>query len=442
MREHDQGSHPRRCVALVVCLLVAILAARAIRGGWSGLEPSQRTAAQVVSAGASAAVPASPVPAALFGLHIHRAATTTPWPASPFGSWRLHDAYVAWPNLEPNRNDWRFDVLDRYVALAAANGVELLLPLELSPTWASARPRESSAYGPGNAAEPADINDWITYVRTVAQRYRGQIHYYEIWNEPNLRQFYSGSATNMVQLARAAYTNLKQIDPTILVVGPSTTGGDTRWIDGYFKRGGAAWLDIMGYHFYVWPDPPETMLPLVSAVRAVMARYGLSARPLWNTEAGWFIADQYTTVVAPPGNRVLSATEASAFVARAYAVNWSSGIERFHFYAWDDNAMGLTEADGVTLKPPAQAYAQVDQWMVGATLGGCSNDAGGTWICSFTRPAGYAAWMVWNTVGATTLAIPGDWAVTRLRDLSGNTTTLSGVAAIPIDISPVLLERP
>ena len=48
-----------------------------------------------------------------FGLHIHRIVQTqpwypkgdriTPWPSIKFGSWRLWDAYVAWPNLEPER---------------------------------------------------------------------------------------------------------------------------------------------------------------------------------------------------------------------------------------------------------------------------------------------------------------------------------------------------
>ena len=35
------------------------------------------------------------------GLHLHRADQGTAWPAAGFGSWRLWDANVAWPNLEP-----------------------------------------------------------------------------------------------------------------------------------------------------------------------------------------------------------------------------------------------------------------------------------------------------------------------------------------------------
>src|SRR5271169_2491177 len=62
--------------------------------------------------------PASPVPPEFFGLHIHRAFGTTPWPPVPFGSWRLWDAKVHWPQVEIRKNEWQWDILDREVELA------------------------------------------------------------------------------------------------------------------------------------------------------------------------------------------------------------------------------------------------------------------------------------------------------------------------------------
>jgi len=85
-------------------------------------------------------------------MHFHHLGSTTPWPDVPINQWRLWDAYVAWPNLEPAKGQWRFATLDRYVSLAAEHHVGLLLPLGLSPGWASARPLEKSTYQPGAAA--------------------------------------------------------------------------------------------------------------------------------------------------------------------------------------------------------------------------------------------------------------------------------------------------
>src|SRR5436853_4583600 len=102
----------------------------------------------------------APVPESYFGLHIHRAVPTArfpvpcAWPDIGFQGWRLWDSAVSWPALEPSRGQWSFGTLDSIVALAEQHQAEILLPLGLSPSWASIRPQEISAYAPGNAAPP------------------------------------------------------------------------------------------------------------------------------------------------------------------------------------------------------------------------------------------------------------------------------------------------
>src|SRR5580704_5261031 len=112
--------------------------------------------------------PNHPITAQYFGMHIHHTASGTPWPPVQFGSWRLWDSGVAWPQLEPQLGKWDFTLLDRYVQLAAQHHVEIVLTLGLTPAWASARPQEPSAYSRGNAAEPRSLADWEDYVRVVA----------------------------------------------------------------------------------------------------------------------------------------------------------------------------------------------------------------------------------------------------------------------------------
>src|SRR5256884_3286953 len=177
----------------------------------------------------------------LFGLHIHHLPQPTPWPRVSFGSWRLWDAYVVWPNVEPQKGQWDFSHLDGYISLAESHSVEILLPLGLTPAWASSRPKEKSGYEPGNAAEPRNISDWSEYVREVATRYKGRIHAYEIWNEPNLSDFFSGRPDTMLELAREAYGVLKQVDETVLVVSPSATGQTgIAWLEHYLQKIGRA----------------------------------------------------------------------------------------------------------------------------------------------------------------------------------------------------------
>ena len=154
-----------------------------------------------------------PVPPSYFGMHIHHATTTTPWPSVPFASWRLWDAYVAWPNLEPQPGKWNFTLLDKYLQLAQDHHVQVLLPLALSPQWASARPTEHSAYQPGFSAEPKQLGDWYQYVTAVVQHCKGKVPAYEIWNEPNYKILWSGRTDQLVDLTKAAHDIIKSVDP-------------------------------------------------------------------------------------------------------------------------------------------------------------------------------------------------------------------------------------
>ena len=63
-----------------------------------------------------------------FGLHMHRADSGTAWPKAAFGSWRLWDAGVAWPDLQPSKAQWDFNRLDRYVEMGRLTNVDVLLP--------------------------------------------------------------------------------------------------------------------------------------------------------------------------------------------------------------------------------------------------------------------------------------------------------------------------
>lgn len=381
----------------------------------------------------------------LFGKHIHHLIKTTrrmpeptPWPYVPFGSWRLWDAYVAWPNLEPQQDQWNFELLDSYVEIAREKNVELLLVLSLSPRWASARPDEPSGYGPGNAAEPANIEDWRDFVRTVATRYRGKIHYYELWNEPNgYKRFYTGSLDKMLELSREAYQILKAVDPSVTVVSPAATGDSgsspgVQWLADYLAAGGGAYADVIGYHFYVMPGSPENMLDLIGKVQGVMKKYGVADKPLWNTEAGWL------------GDRPFENSQKSAaYVARSYILNWKAGVRRLYWYDWDYNpivSLRMLQEDNRTMTAAGFAYGEIQRWLVGSRMKRCEADWQSTWTCELEREGGDRAWILWNPEGTRTVDIPQRWSVRQVRDLQGKRRPLTQ-NSLEISFSPLLLER-
>ena len=394
-----------------VCLITLVVTA----GPWGGANFS----AQTVSTRSEAdVIDLRPTPRAVppeyFGIHIHRALTApdsrrSPWPAIGVGSWRLWDADVSWADLQPGPKDWRFSRLDSLVALAHSHHVAVYLTLGRTPRWASSRPLERSAYGEGEQSPPSDIALWTVYVDTLSKRYKGRIAAYELWNEPNVPGFFSGSIEDLVAMARVAYSTIKRADPMALVISPSPAGGakGVEWLSRYLVSGGAEVTDAIGFHPYATNDTPESIVyPLLAASRLASSTRG--GIPLWVTEVGWFI--QNSDLSVHPGAAaggfdatVLSDTTGAAYVARALILARCAGADRVMWYAWDNYRMGLADPGTRHGKVSARAYQTTARWMVGATVDRCRRDSLGRWQVSLRSPHGRSHTIVWNQYAAVSI---------------------------------------
>src|SRR5262245_50271583 len=308
----------------------------------------------------SLGAPSEPVPASFFGIHIHHLWQDTEWPDIPFATWRLWDAHVTWALLEPKRDSYDFKLLDRYVEDAESHHVQLMLTLASTPTWASARPTEIPVHekggrgSPGAAAEPASTTDWRNFIRAVATRYKGRILYYEIWNEPMFKPFYSGSVSKMIELVESAHRVLKEVDPNIEIISPpvDTSSAGLQWLAAFLDANGGELVDIYGLHLYT-PGQPEYMILRVEQVLTIRQGHQQSHKPIWNTEAGWQMKGRTPEMAAN-------------YVARAFLVAWPLGVKRYYYYSWDNDTMGIMpRAENVGM---ARAYTQVEKWMRGSSV--------------------------------------------------------------------------
>jgi hypothetical protein len=333
--------------------------------------------------------------------------------------WRLWDAAVRWPDLEPNKGQWQFERLDLYLALAQKHGTGILLPLALTPQWA----------GPLITAEPRNLEDWRNYVRTVVSRYKGRIQAYEIWNEPNLQDFWTGTTDQMLALTKEASKIIHGLDPQALVVSPSpTTSAGISWIAEFLKKGGGQFVDIIGYHFYVTPGLPEEMVPVIQRVRQAMSESGSGNKPLWNTEMGWLTPARFD-----------SEDVAAGFLARSFILGWAAGVQRLYWYAWDNRSLAIVtykEAEH-SVTPAGTAYKLMQQWLIGAQMVGCTDSLDHIWICQLNR-SGKKQWIVWNPQGTRKFDLPADWHVKSAIPLLREPSSVKG-SSIEIGPEPTLV---
>ncbi|HIV72646.1 MAG TPA: hypothetical protein H9903_17050 [Candidatus Aquabacterium excrementipullorum] len=410
------------------------------------------------------------VPKTYFGMHIHRDPT---WPTmgGTIGSYRLWDTDGAqWADIYPinpaqgGTPDWA--EFDARLNAAIANGAEPVVVLGGNiPNWASSDPRGllvgSSLYGAGSSAPPVSEAVWVTWVTAVAQRAKGKVKHWEIWNEPYQNAAFRADVSRLVRLAQLAYPILKNADADNKVLSPSFDAYDNGFLERYLQAGGGAYMDIVSLHAYDDfggnlldatvslfkkqgdPESAEAMYykeHLVRNTKVVLTRYNQQAKPVWNTEGGY---------QAKSATGARNDVAAAPVLARNLIMGWAfGGIDRNFFYSWDHRgdwvagAYESVQGSNVYVEGVAgKAYEQVAKWLTGAQMESRSVDSYGTWTIVLNRGTGSAKqYLVWNPRGNYGYAPPtGTDYVSYVNRLDGTRSAIpSPFTATP---SPVLLTR-
>jgi len=186
--------------------------------------------------------------------------------------------------------------LEAKVAAATEQGLQVLGILDYSPQW-NAYP--GCAVGSPHQCAPADPAAFANYAAAAAGHFP-QVTYWEIWNEPNLKQFWSPSpnAIDYVIMLNGAYAAIKAVAPNdVVIAGALSRASDvtgleiapTTFVTSMYAKG--AKFDILSLHPYTYPFSPDTAnsgngWPDVAAIRATMVANGDSAKKIWITELG------------------------------------------------------------------------------------------------------------------------------------------------------------
>lgn len=123
--------------------------------------------------------------------------------------------------------NWQYvdDLFDRLLAI----GVRPFVELSFCPK-ALAGDANTTFWWKGNSSPPNDYAKWAglvsAFTRHCVERYgldEVRRWYFEVWNEPDLRGFWSGTRTQYFELYAISARAIKAIDPQLRVGGPSTS---------------------------------------------------------------------------------------------------------------------------------------------------------------------------------------------------------------------------
>lgn len=211
--------------------------------------------------------------------------------------------------IEKGSYDWyRPDLI---VGLIAEKNLKLIVRLDHQPFWAQA----DDGATPLPSAPPKNYQDFGDFCYVLAQRYKGRIAAYQVWNEPNLAREWGNQIPNpadYVQLLASCYVGIKSADPDAIVISaglaPTATDDETAMPDDRFVRaiyaaGGAPYFDVLGVHAAGYMNPPDRSPAEVEAdpalgyrfltfrhvedIRQIMVENGDEQKQIAILEMGW-----------------------------------------------------------------------------------------------------------------------------------------------------------
>ena len=187
---------------------------------------------------------------------------------------------IAWGDYEPQKgvHDWTF--LDQIVSLAEQYELDLSPYICYSPPWAT---------GSDWKGNVKDLRDWYDFVYTLASRYKGRIHQWEIWNEGDNADFWGGTWLEQLELVKTGAQAVKAADPEAKTIFSGLTDTGRAHVQSIYTAGVGDYIDIIDVHGYneTWnSNSTESYAYTISDLAGTIKTNG-GKQELWVGEIGY-----------------------------------------------------------------------------------------------------------------------------------------------------------
>lgn len=291
----------------------------------------------------------------------------------------IRDWSANWQWAEPVPGALSFADIDPQIGRLRAEGANVLglLPSNPSTNWASEAPDTVPAkLWYRLAYAPREPERLFAFMEQAAARYRDSVRHWEFLNEPLwvpdfcLPRAGGYTVASYVALLKGGAAAIRRGNPGALVVGGLAIQSEMPLGDEFVKAGGLDHVDIFNLHPYAGTRRPESFIPDLERIRAVMDTHA-ARKPLWATEAAYYGIDEPPfRPWKPPAahfaaNRLLPGERhAGDYLIRFSVLMLAHGVEKlfWHEPVSGDANIGIKDVENLFLGPggvPRKAYAAV-----------------------------------------------------------------------------------
>lgn len=362
-------------------------------------------------------------------------------PGVQTGATRLWDTGTSWREIEtaPGVFDW--STVDAAVNTARGAGIRPMLVLGQTPQFHAKNPLAPGAYGDGATSMP-DVAAWKNYVRKAANRYKNTVDY-QIWNEPNVVNYWTGSQKQMAILTKTASAQIPKKFTVVAPAFPLRLEGQRTWYRKYWStkvsgKGMASYVDVVAANLYpLAPQAPEASMKLLKFAKRALPK-AARGKPLWNTEINYGLLGGATA-------KEISNAKQAAFVGRTMLLNAASPVRRMYWYSWAIGPIAnthLVEDDRTTLTRAGRAWRVAHKWVVGTDVKKCAKTSKGRlkglYTCTARESRREVRRFYWKPSGSA-VKIRTHRTTSQWADLTGDARNRKGRFSIKVGKAPIMV---
>lgn len=203
------------------------------------------------------------------------------------------------------------------------------------------------------------MDTWLNFVDATVRYFMVNITYWEIWNEPNLDGFWSGTDEEFFNLLNKTIRLIRSINPDLKIISPGISGHDPKYLDAMISYIGSAdfneYIDILAFHPYSGSSA-QSIRTKINEVWDVVHRHNFSG-DVWITEVGY--STQVSTETALdelPGQFFIQTRE----LIKSFSISLAQNISMVVWYCysdwWDINRTYGEACFGIIYRPDFDTF--------------------------------------------------------------------------------------